>query len=139
MPYEYRRFIKDAYPEVASLRVNVRHHGDLGRSPSDLRAYTRSSLPRVLVCLNPRCTEGGYDLSATLDEAIGARAATRQAALECAGNDGVPRGRGRGRRCGNSVEIELAIGYAPASEIPTRAEAHPAVPEDASRRSAKRS
>jgi hypothetical protein len=111
--YEYRRFIKETYPEVAALRVSVRHHGDLGRSSSDLRTYTKSSLPRALVCLNPRCTAGGYDLTATLDEAIRAKATTRQIALECMGNDGVPRGRGQGCRCANSVQVELEITYAP--------------------------
>lgn len=137
----YRRFIKEAFPEVASLRVNVRHHGDLGRSQSDLRAYTKSSLPRVLVCLNPRCTEGGYDLTPTLDEAIRSRAGGRQVALACTGNDGVPRGRGRERRCGNSVQVELEIGYVPEQQMPEVTE----VPEervpasvDASTRLAKR-
>jgi hypothetical protein len=111
--YEYRRFIKETYPEVAALRVSVRHHGDLGRSSSDLRTYTKSSLPRALVCLNPRCTAGGYDLMPILDEAIRAKAATREAALECLGNDGVPRGRGHGCRCANSVQVAIEISYAP--------------------------
>ena len=113
MRYEYRRFIKETYPEVAALHVSVRHHGDLGRSSSDLRTYTKSSLPRALVCLNPRCTAGGYDLMPVLHETIRARAATRQFGLECMGNDGVPRGRGLGCRCANSVQVALDISYAP--------------------------
>jgi len=114
--YEYRRFIKDTYPEVASLRVTVRHHGDLGRAASDLRTYTKSSLPRALVCLNPRCTAGGYDLTATLDETIRARTTSRQVALECSGHDGVPRGRGRDCPCGNSVQVDVDITYAAEDE-----------------------
>ena len=120
--YEYRRFIKETYPEVAALHVSVRHHGDLGRSSSDLRTYTKSSLPRALVCLNPRCTAGGYDLMPVLHETIRARAATRQFGLECMGNDGVPRGRGLGCRCANSVQVALDISYAPDDDAVAAAE-----------------
>ena len=98
------------YEDIASIRATVRHFGDVG-TRQDMRSFTRQTLPRVIACLNPRCCDGGYDLTQVIDKLITERIAHLHVALPCRGHDGTPRGRGRDYPCSNSVEIYLEPAY----------------------------
>ena len=117
---KFVRFLSsERYTQIRSLAAIARHFGDLGRSGSDTARFTRSTLPRVLPCLNPRCCEGGYDLVPVLHDLIARGASTGSAVLPCSGHDGLPLGRGSSKTpCMNSVELEIDIEYVKASDRP---------------------
>jgi hypothetical protein len=105
------RFLEGlGYDVIRELRVTVQHFGDLG-SRQGTRPYARLSLPRVITCLNPRCSYGGYDLKQTMDRLVNERPAQLRVAMACDGHDGAPMGRGRNNGCSNSVEIQFDATY----------------------------
>ena len=96
----------ESYRAICSLRVTVRHFGDVGSRP-DTRTFTRTNLPQVIACLNPRCSNGGYDLTQAMRKLIEERPTDLQVGIACLGRDGAPKGRGRDHPCGNSIEVHL--------------------------------
>ena len=103
--------LDEGFRAICSVRVTVRHFGDLGSRP-DTRTFTRRNLPQVIACLNPRCSSGGYDLTQAIRKLIEERPTDLRVAIACLGHDGTPRGRGRDYPCGNSVDIYLEPVYA---------------------------
>ena len=115
--------LDESYRDIGSVRVTIRHFGDLGSRP-DTRKFTRQNLPQVIACLNPRCSNGGCDLTQAIRKLIEERPTELRMAIACLGHDGTPRGRGRDNPCGNSIEIHLEPVYAeprvhPAAHIST--------------------
>ena len=115
---KFVRFLSvEPYTRIKSLTAVVRHFGDLGRADSDTSRFTRSTLPRVLPCANPRCCDGGYDVGPLLDDLLARDASATRAVLPCRGTDGSPLDRDsrQASPCMNSVEIELQLDYRPDS------------------------
>ena len=111
---KFVRFLSvEPYTRSKSLTARVRHFGDLGRAGSDTSRFTRSTLPRVVPCANPRCCDGGYDIGPLLDDMLTRDAREAQAALACGGTDGSPLARDTGNSapCMNSVEIAIMLDY----------------------------
>jgi hypothetical protein len=110
---KFVRFLSsERYEHIRSLSAVARHFGDLGRSGSDTARYTRSTLPRVLPCLNPRCCEGGYDIVPVLHDLIERGVSSASTVLPCNGHDGLPLGRGSSKTpCMNSIELDIEIDY----------------------------
>jgi hypothetical protein len=111
---KFVRFLSaEPYTRIKSLTAVVRHFGDLGKAGSDTSRFTRSTLPRVVPCANPRCCDGGYDIGPLLDELLAKDATEVHTMLPCRGTDGSPLGRDShlSSACTNSVEIELQLSY----------------------------
>ena len=105
------RFLEGiGYEVIRELRVTVQHFGDFG-SRHGTRPYARLALPRVITCLNPRCSYGGYDLKLTMDRLVNEKPAQLRVALACNGQDGAPMGRGQNNGCRNSVEVQFDARY----------------------------
>lgn len=115
---KFVRFLSaERYSQIRSLAAVARHFGDLGRSGSDTSRFTRSTLPRVLPCLNPRCCEGGYDIVPVLHDLIARGASTGSVVMPCSGHDGLPLGRGSSKTpCMNSIELDIDIDYVEAAD-----------------------
>ena len=122
---KFVRFLSaEPYTRIKSLTAVVRHFGDLGKAGSDTSRFTRSTLPRVVPCANPRCCDGGYDIGPLLDDLLARDATEAHTMLPCRGTDGSPLGRDshQSTACTNSVEIELRLDYrtdAPRTAPPT--------------------
>ena len=114
---KFVRFLSaERYSQIRSLAAVARHFGDLGRSGSDTSRFTRSTLPRVLPCLNPRCCEGGYDIVPVLHDLMARGAPTGSVVMPCSGHDGLPLGRGSSKTpCINSIELDIEIDYVEAA------------------------
>ena len=116
---KFVRFLSvEPYTRIKSLTARVRHFGDLGRAGSDTSRFTRSTLPRVVPCANPRCCDGGYDIGPLLDDLLARDAREAHATLACSGTDGSPLARDSAESppCMNSVEIEITLDYQPDME-----------------------
>ena len=109
---EYTTFT-GAYPNFSELTLRVQHRGDLAYPHQKAEVYTVSNLPRVLPCANPRCQQGGYDLTATIITLEGGRIANYKVSWHCNGHEGSPKGRRKGSACMNSVELEFEAKYKP--------------------------
>jgi hypothetical protein len=98
---------KQAYPEFKTVRVRVKHEGDMTHAMQREQTYTEHSLPRVIPCPNPRCRQGGYDLTATIIAIAHERLSSYKVNWSCNGHEGTPKGRKVGAPCSNSIELEV--------------------------------
>jgi hypothetical protein len=66
--------------------------------------FTKSTIPRHMHCVNPRCQQGGVDLqSFVLSHSNG------EFDISCNGHEGSPAGRRKGDPCDNHFKIKLNI------------------------------
>ena len=100
-----------AYPNFGELVVRVHHDGDLAYVHQKSAVYTAATLPGVLRCPNPKCQQGGYDLSATVITLAHGRTPNYSVSWSCNGHEGSPKGRRKGDPCMNSVELEFQASY----------------------------
>jgi hypothetical protein len=96
-----------AYPSFRSLVIRVKNHGYLASPMQREQVYSKPSIPRVIPCPNPRCQQGGYDLTAIIITMEHERNTKFSAHYSCNGHEGTPKGRRKGNPCMNSVELEF--------------------------------
>ena len=104
---------KQAYPSVKTLRLLARQRGEVARKWQEVQTFTEHNLPPVIPCANPRCYQGGSDLSALLMTMTCGNETEYKMTLDCNGHEGTPKGRKRGDPCQNSIDIELSVSYQP--------------------------
>jgi hypothetical protein len=66
--------------------------------------YTKSTIPKIERCVNPRCQQGGIDL-----QRIVLHNSSGEYDFSCNGHEGSPAGRRKGDPCDNRFKIKLAI------------------------------
>ena len=96
-----------AHPCFRSLVVRAKHVGKFAYPMQREQVFSDSSIPRVLSCPNPRCQQGGYDLTATILTLEHGQTAKYQVNYSCNGHEGTPMGRRKGNPCMNSVALEF--------------------------------
>jgi len=96
-----------AFPKFRSLIIRAKHSGDLTNPTQREQIYSGNSIPRVIPCPNPRCQQGGYDLTATIITMEHDRKTQYRVRYSCNGHEGTPKGRRKGNPCMNSVELEF--------------------------------
>lgn len=96
-----------AYPGFRSLVVRAKHSGDLSSPAQREQQYSEHSVPRVIPCPNPRCQQGGYDLTSIIIAIEHGRIIKYSTRHTCNGHEGTPKGRRKGSSCMNFVELEI--------------------------------
>jgi len=109
---QFNQFI-DAFPTLEDVLFEyVVHeyghpqtdgHGDTGR-----RRFNFRQRGGLLVCENPRCYRGGYELDHEVFSMLRDGVTEKEVALACPGDEGTPKAR-RGRPCGCSVKGKLTL------------------------------
>ena len=100
---------REAYPEVRTARLEAIHHGDVDHESQRERVY--STAPAKILCPNPRCRGGGYDLNTILLTLTQARTTSCQTTWCCRGREGSRRTHANPYPCMNSVEASIEIAY----------------------------
>ncbi len=67
----------------------------------------------LIPCRNPRCRRGGYEVDDSLYEMVREKSTEKVFVRKCPGDEGSPKGRKRGDRCGNVLHYRLRIKYKP--------------------------
>lgn len=96
-----------AYPQFKSLVVRVRHSGDVARPHQKDEVYTESSIPKNVPCPNPRCQQGGYDLTGAIMHMAHSSEGQYKVRYSCNGHEGTPKGRRKGSPCMNFAEFKF--------------------------------
>jgi hypothetical protein len=65
----------------------------------------------LIECSNPLCRGGGYEIDSILSEMRRLRETERKGSISCPGDEGSPKGRRRGSRCGNKIQYTLTVKY----------------------------
>jgi len=88
--YDYGRPQTDGHGDTGKRRFNLRQRGGL------------------LVCRNPRCHRGGYELDHEVFTMLREGLMEKEVGLSCPGDEGTPKAR-RGRSCSYSVKGKLML------------------------------
>jgi hypothetical protein len=105
-----------AYPEVKSIRVEIRPHGE-GFEPfrnqtERLDVYTEKSVPAIVDCRNPRCYGGGLNLDDLIRWAVVEPKRTEyETSMSCGGYEGSPKGRRKGDPCDTLFNVKVSVTY----------------------------
>lgn len=106
-----RMRLTDVFPDILRLRVDV-FVTESGLGPEEPRgSFTLDSLPETVPCTNPRCRRGGLSLRFQLQEMVKSRESHGEFSKLCAGDEGSPKGRVRGKKCLNSFRAVVVISY----------------------------
>lgn len=100
-----------AFPDVQSIRVDVRHHGDMNPAHQSVDRFDAGSLNPTIRCVNPKCQQGGYNIEFTLSELLRSRSTSHSLRWHCDGHEGTPKGRRKGNPCMNFADIEFTVSY----------------------------
>ena len=105
------RSIAAALPRIEKLRITVCQ--DVYRlylARPRRRIYSKDDPPpKSIPCANPRCQDGGLDLSAYILAAVSAGRLNKTFEYLCHGHDGSPKGRHRGGPCRNAMKVAIRI------------------------------
>jgi hypothetical protein len=67
----------------------------------------------LIRCSNPRCRRGGYEVDDSVYEMVREKSNEKIFERKCPGDEGSPKGRRPGRRCGNVLHYRLRLKYKP--------------------------
>lgn len=102
----------DVFPDVANADVQYTESGQfqprVGASGPHFHSIRHGGL---IPCANPLCRRGGYEIDQVLSDMRRLRETERKGVLSCPGDEGSPKGRRIGRRCGNKIEYTLTVKY----------------------------
>jgi hypothetical protein len=109
----------EVFPDVEHADVEYTESGKFERTrlwatpyrQLDHRRFHSIQHGGLIQCSNPLCRRGGYELDLILSEMRRAKETERKGAGPCPGDEGSPKGRRRGRRCGNTIEYTLTVKY----------------------------
>lgn len=100
----------EAFPGIEEVDITIEQdtYGYYCQHQSQrISQYTKSTIPRQVSCVNPRCQQGGIDLqSFVLSHSSG------EFNFFCDGHEGTPTGRRKGDPCDNNFKIKRNIKYA---------------------------
>jgi hypothetical protein len=75
------------------------------------RDHEMSQHGTLIRCGNPRCKGGGYEMSSDLYSLVKDGKTEATGNRSCPGDEGPPKGRKRGRACGNSIKFKITAKY----------------------------
>ncbi len=123
-----QRPFEEAYPTVEAADVEYTESGRFPETrPPRLRYQPRREVSSerrlqyhsirqggaLILCGNPECRRGGYEVATILSEMKRSGETVREGALSCPGDEGSPKGRRRGDRCRNSIKYKITVKYKP--------------------------
>jgi hypothetical protein len=65
----------------------------------------------LIACGNPRCKRGGYEMEGSLYTMSKNNETEMTGERSCPGDEGSPKGRKKGRACGNSIKFKITVKY----------------------------
>ena len=102
---------REAFPEIATLRVEVTEEGHGVSSYGGPAIYNESSVGEFINCSNPLCYNGGIRIGFKLGEMVRKRETEGQFSSNCRGYEGSPKGRNKYRDCDNYFKVKILIKY----------------------------
>lgn len=100
-----------AYPEVKSLRIDVRVSDTWGKAASTF-ILTERYFRSIIDCPNPRCAGGGVDIDRLLRwSVIEGRKTAFEDMISCCGHEGSPKGRRRTGSCDVHFHVKIQATY----------------------------
>ena len=112
----------EVFPDVEDADVESTESGKLeSRRRAPLYHQPDREQPRLrfhriqhgglIQCSNPLCRRGGYEIDLILSEMRRSKETERQGSIPCPGDEGSPKGRHRGSRCGNTIDYRITVKY----------------------------
>ena len=101
----------EAYPNIKSIRIEGKQHGDLRSEFAADVHYSESNIPSTIPCANPRCQQGGYRLQPYLDAMVHSKDTEAELDWSCNGHEGSPQGRRKGDPCMNYIKFTIKVAY----------------------------
>jgi hypothetical protein len=108
---------EEVFPTIETATISSYEDGEgiftFGIDPARRRTFGngvpfKHGLER---CRNPRCRRGGYEIDHSLHEMVREHLTEKEFVTPCPGDEGSPKGRRRGRHCGNILHYRLTIKY----------------------------
>ena len=109
---EYTSFAK-AYPQVREIRLEVEETGDMPRPQQCERhqVFGLHNLPSTIRCGNPRCRQGGFDITQRIYFLVEQHETLDSWEMHCPGQEGSPKGRRKGNPCCNHAKLRAELEY----------------------------
>lgn len=101
----------EAFPKVKTLSFEGAQRGDASGEGQREERFSETNLPRVIACSNPRCQQGGYDLSAYIITLARDRKPQMEGQIYCNGYEGTPKGRRKGDACFNGLTFSITASF----------------------------
>jgi hypothetical protein len=108
-----------AFPTIEVATISSYEVGEgvytFGADESQRRTFGEGVPLRdgLIPCRNPRCRRGGYEVDDSVYKMVREKSTEKVFATNCPGDEGSPKGRRPGRRCGNVLHYRLRIKYKP--------------------------
>lgn len=105
-----------AYPTLQSVTVESYEDGDgvfraFSDSPNRTFGNPRPWTGGLLLCSNPSCRRGGFEVDFDVHDMVREKLVTKEFVKRCPGDEGSPKGRRRGRRCLNTLHCRATLTY----------------------------
>lgn len=102
----------EAYPTIASLRVEVTEESGIGWGRSDSKwVFTEQNFRHAVNCSNTMCYGGGVEIGWLIHDMARNKETDREENKKCQGYEGSPKGRRRHRSCMNMFQIKAHVEY----------------------------
>lgn len=104
--------LKEAFPEIEDLRVEVEESGSGIGGRTRVHTYTIADLPGPYIdCSNVLCYNGGFSIESILRDMVSKRQAELESGRSCQGYEGSPKGKKKYRDCLNWFKIKVSLKY----------------------------
>jgi hypothetical protein len=111
-PFARKVPFSEAFPEIASIRVELSQTGEGTYDWDRNRVFTTETFPGEYVdCTNRICYNGGISLGRILRDMVAKKESHREGAELCQGNEASPKGHSIYRKCLNRFEYKIDIEY----------------------------
>jgi len=101
----------EVFPDVEDAGVEYTERGEFDDKVRALQSFHSIKHGGLIPCSNPLCRRGGFEIDEVLSAMRGSRQSEREGSLSCPGDEGSPKGRHSGKRCGNEIRYKLTVKY----------------------------
>lgn len=102
---------QEAYPTIASLRIEVTESSFGFGSSSRTWTFTEANFRHAINCSNSMCYGDGVELGWMLHDMVRKKQIQHEERKGCQGYEGSPKGRRRYRSCLHSFQIKAQVEY----------------------------